>query len=205
MVIEAEPDTIQPKDATTDNAFFVLANVYDGLTARDWSSGQPKIVPKLAESFSQQSDPKTWRFKLRSGLKFTNGEPVNADAVVNMVKAVSDPTTPGQGVDEFGLSGGTATKVDDLTVDITTKAPDSIFPSRMVKMAIPAPQWLNGSPKDASILQAVGSGPYKLAEYVKAGHFLLKANEEYWGTHHRRDQDRLPQRGGRAGRHAPGR
>jgi peptide/nickel transport system substrate-binding protein len=182
MVIEAEPDTIQPKDATTDNAFFVLANVYDGLTARDWTSGEPKIVPKLAESYSQQPDPRTWRFKLRSGLKFHNGEPINADAVVNMVKGVSDPNAPGQGIDEFGLSGATATKIDDLTVDITTKAPDAIFPSRMVKMGIPAPQWLNSSPKDAAITEAIGSGPYKLAEYVKASHFLLKANEEYWST-----------------------
>jgi peptide/nickel transport system substrate-binding protein len=182
MVLEAEPDTIQPKDATTDNAFFVLANVYDGLTARDWSSGEPKIVPKLAESYSQQPDPRTWRFKLRPGLKFTNGEPVNADAVVAMVTNVADPAKPGQGIDEFGLSGATATKVDDLTVDITTRAPDAIFPSRAVKMGIPAPQWLKGQPDDAAITEAVGSGPYKLVEYDRASHFLLQANPEYWST-----------------------
>ena len=54
MVIESEPDTIVPKDATTDNAYFVMGNVYDALTARDWSSGEPKIVGKLAESYTQQ-------------------------------------------------------------------------------------------------------------------------------------------------------
>ena len=48
-------------------------------------------------------------------------------------------------------------------------------------MAIPAPKWLATMPNDASITQAVGSGPYKLAEYVKGSHFLLKANEDYWG------------------------
>ena len=83
MVIEAEPDTILLKDATTDNASFVLGNVYDGLVGRDWSTGDPKLVGELAESFSQsQTDPKTWRFKLRQGLTFINGEPFNADAVV---------------------------------------------------------------------------------------------------------------------------
>jgi peptide/nickel transport system substrate-binding protein len=182
MVLEAEPDTIFPKDATTDNSFFVLANVYDGLTYRDFSSGEPKIVPKLAETYTQQSDPKTWRFKLRSGIKFHNGEPVNADAVVALVTAIADKDKPGQAIDEYGLSGATATKVDELTVDITTRTPDAIFPSRVVKMPIVAPQWFKNSPQDASNLQAVGSGPYKLAEYVKASHFLLKANEEYWGT-----------------------
>ena len=183
MVIETDPDTILPKDATTDNAMFVLGNVYDALTARDWSTpGQPKLVGKLAESYSQQSDPKTWRFKLRPGLKFTNGEPVNADAVVTMVASVTDKDKPGLGIDEFGLSGGSATRIDDLTVDITTKATDAILPSRLARMSIPAPQWLKSGPNDASILTAVGSGPYKLAEYVKASHFLLKANEDYWGT-----------------------
>ena len=51
---------------------------------------------------------------------------------------------------------------DDLTVDITTRAPDAILPSRMVKMPIPAPQWFKSAPQDASILQLVGSGPYRL-------------------------------------------
>ena len=182
MVIEAAPDTIQPKDSTTDNAYFVLGNVYDALTTRDWSSGQPKIVGSLAESFNQQPDPRTWRFKLRPGLKFTNGEPVNADAVVAMVKSVANPDAPARAVDEFGLAGATADKIDDLTVDITTRAPDAIFPSRAVKITIPAPQWQAGGPQDASLTQAVGSGPYKLIEYDKASHFLLRVNEEYWGN-----------------------
>jgi peptide/nickel transport system substrate-binding protein len=183
MVIEAAPDTIQPRDATTDNAMFVMGNVYDGLIGRDWSSGEPKLVGELAETFSQsQSDPKTWRFKLRSGLKFINGEPLNADAVVTMVTYVTDPAKPGLSIDEFGLSGATAAKIDDLTVDITTRTPDAIFPARLVRMAIPAPQWLKSSPQDASITEAVGSGPYRLVEYVRGSHFQLKANPDYWGN-----------------------
>ena len=89
-------DTILPKDASSDNACFVMGNVYDQLTARDWSSGTPKIVGELAESFSQsQTDPKTWRFKLRQGLTFINGEPITADAVVAVVNSVVDPAKPG--------------------------------------------------------------------------------------------------------------
>jgi hypothetical protein len=45
IVFEAEPNTIVPKDSGTNNGYFVLDNVYDHLTARDWSSGQAKIVP----------------------------------------------------------------------------------------------------------------------------------------------------------------
>jgi peptide/nickel transport system substrate-binding protein len=182
MVIEAEPPTILIKDATTDNASFVMGNVFDQLTARDWSSGTPKVVGELAESFSQsQTDPKTWRFKLRQGLTFINGEPITADAVVAVVDSVVDPAKPGTGIDEFGLSGAKATKIDEYTVDITTANADAIFPGRLVRMSIPAPKWLASMPNDSSITQAVGSGPYKLAEYTKGSHFLLKANEDYWG------------------------
>jgi peptide/nickel transport system substrate-binding protein len=182
MVIESDGDTIHPKDGTTDNASFVMYNVYDQLTTRDWSSGTPKIVGKLAESFEQsQSDPKTWRFKLRPGLKFINGEPVNADAVVNMVTFVTNPDQPGLSIDEYGLTGAKATKIDEYTVDITTATPDAIYPSRAVRMPIPAPKWLATMPNDASITQAVGSGPYKLTEFVKGDHFLLQANPDYWG------------------------
>ena len=48
-------------------------------------------------------------------------------------------------------------------------------------MSIPAPKWLAIDAQRRSITQAVGSGPYTLAEYVKGDHFLLKANENYWG------------------------
>ena len=183
MVMEAEPDTIQLKDGTTDNAMFVMGNVYNGLIARDWSSGTPKLVGELAETFSQsQTDPKTWRFKLRQGLTFINGEPLTADAVVAIVDSVTDPAKPGLSIDEFGLNGAKATKIDELTVDITTKEADAIFPARIVRMGIPAPKWFASMPKDSSITQAVGTGAYKLVEYTRGSHFLLQANENYWGT-----------------------
>ena len=66
-------------------------------------------------------------------------------------------------------------------MDITTGAVDAIYPARAAKMPIPAPKWLATMPNDASITQAVGSGPYQLVEFVKGDHFLLKANANYWG------------------------
>src|SRR5262249_41419948 len=73
IVNESEPDTIVPKNASTNISYFVMDNVYDHLTARDISTPENKIVPQLAESWSTV-DPKTWRFKLRQGVKFSNGE-----------------------------------------------------------------------------------------------------------------------------------
>ena len=208
MVIEAEPPTILIKDATTDNASFVMGNVFDQLTARDWSTGDPKIVGELAESFSQsQTDPKTWRFKLRQGLKFINGEPITADAVVAVVDSVVDPAKPGTGIDEFGLTGGKATKIDEYTVDITTANADAIFPGRLVRMSIPAPKWLASMPND-SLDHPGGRQRALQAGRVHQGQPLpAQGQRRLLGTEQaqdRRDQDHLPERSGGAGQHDPG-
>jgi len=184
IVLESEPDTILPKDGTTDNAMFMMANVYSALTYRQFDQlGQPpKIVPHLAESFEQnQSDPKIWRFKLRQGIKFHNGETFNADAVVTTINAALNPDKPGLGLDGWGLRGGSVAKVDDYTVDVTTSAPDAILPNRFAILGIAAPGWLTSNPKDGPVETAVGAGPYKLVEYKRASHFLLQADENYWG------------------------
>ncbi len=179
IVNESQPDTIVPKDGYSHLSFLVLDNVYDHLTARDYSSGVGKLVPQLAESWTRV-EPHTWRFKLRQDVKFTNGEVFNADAVVAAIADMTDPQTPGKAATEYGTLQS-AKKVDDFTADITTKDPDPILPERLVHFPIPAPNWLKTANLETASTQAVGSGPYLLAEYQKGSHLLLKANENYWG------------------------
>ena len=179
VVNESEPDTIVPKDATTNISYFVLDNVYDHLTARDYSSGTGKLVPELADSWTR-GEGNTWRFKLHQGVKFTNGETFNADAVITAVENLADPQAPGRAFTEYG-SMVSAKKVDEFTVDIVTKDPDPILPERLVHFAIPAPNWLKTANLEAASTQAVGSGPYILAEYQTGSHMLFKANLDYWG------------------------
>jgi peptide/nickel transport system substrate-binding protein len=179
IVFENDPDTIVPRDAYTNNGYFVLDNVYDHLVARDWSSGSAKLVPELAESWSQV-DPKTWRFKLRQGVTFTNGEKFNADAVVAAITDIADPQKPGLAIGEYGYPQS-AKKIDDFTAEISTVDPDPIFPERLVHFPIPAPSWLKNANLSVTSTEAVGSGPYILAEYVPKDHLLFKANPNYWG------------------------
>src|SRR5918993_2377325 len=174
VVLEAEPNTLLTKDSTTNNGQLVNNNIYDSLTRFD---PQGKLVGRLAESWSRV-DPTTWRFKLRQGVKFTNGEPFNADAVVFAIEDLNDPQRPGIGLTDYG-SMKTATKVDEFTVDITTPTPDPILPEKNVHFAIPAPNWLKTATLEQRSTTAVGSGPYILAEYVKGQHMLFKANPDY--------------------------
>ena len=177
IVIEAEPNTIVTKDNTTNNGQLVVDNIYDHLTARDNASG--KMAPKLAESWTMVQ-PTTWRFKLRQGVTFSNGEPFNADAIVAAVEDLADPQRPGIGATDFG-SLQSAARVDEYTVDVTTPTPDPILPDKLVHFAIPAPAWLKSAGLETRATQAVGSGPYLLTEFLKGQHLLFKANPNYWG------------------------
>jgi peptide/nickel transport system substrate-binding protein len=179
IVNESEPATIVPKDATSNLSYFVLDNVYDHLIGRDWSSGQGKLVPQLAESWTRV-EPSTWRFKLRQDVKFHNGEVFNADAVVTAVADMADPQKPGQAATEYG-NMVSAKKVDDFRADITTKDPDPILPERLVRFPIPAPSWLKSASAEIQANAAVGSGPYVLAEYQRGSYLLFKSNPNYWG------------------------
>jgi peptide/nickel transport system substrate-binding protein len=179
VVNESEPDTIVTKDASTNISYFVMDNVYDNLTGREFTGGQGKLVPELAESWTR-TDPVTWRFKLRQGVKFHNGEAFNADSIVTAVEDMTNPQQPGRALTEYGAMTG-AKKIDDYTVDIISKDPDPILPSRLARFPIPAPNWLKTANLEISSTQAVGSGPWILAEYVKGSHLLFKANENYWG------------------------
>ena len=88
------------------------------------------LVPVLATSWSPNTDGSVWTFKLRSGVKFNNGEPFNADAVVTSVERLVDPKNGSNALSAFKgvLSPGASHKVDDLTVEFHLDAPNGNFP-----------------------------------------------------------------------------
>ncbi len=110
-------------DPYSRNETFLLTftqNIYDPLVRRDKDL---KVEPALAQSWEQPS-PTVWRFHLRPGVKFQEGQPFTADDVVFSYQRVMAPGSQ--------LNGNFATvkdirKVDDLTVDFETKVPDPIF------------------------------------------------------------------------------
>jgi peptide/nickel transport system substrate-binding protein len=162
---------------TNSLALFIYHQMYDGLATAD---DKGDLQPALATEWKILDDKLTWQFKLRQGVKFHNGEVFNADAVVTAVEDMVNPQQPGRALTEYG-SLQSAKKVDEFTVDIITKDPDPILPVRLVRLAIPAPNWLKTAKLETASTEAVGSGPYILAEWQKGSHLLFKANESYWG------------------------
>src|SRR5262245_35682256 len=110
--------TGDPHRTTLTHAVNVLANMYETLVGRDANLA---LRPGLAVSW-RAVDPTTWEFKLRPGVKFHNGEPLNAQAVKFSFERMLNPQTKWPGAGALRLIKAT-TIVDDLTVRFTTERP----------------------------------------------------------------------------------
>jgi ABC-type transport system substrate-binding protein len=184
-----------------DNGFegyrFCGYTLYDALCNWDLSSATKTsdVVPGLAESWQvDEADKTKWIFKLRQGVKFHDGSPFNADAVVWNYDKLLNKSAPQFDARQVGLIGfripsvKTVKKVDDYTIEITTPAPDAFIPYQVVYIPIASPaQWEKLGKDWAKVNeQPSGTGPFKVDKYVQRQRVEFVANKEYW------DKNRVP-------------
>ena len=174
IALGSEPTTLDPQIREDGGERAVNDNIYETLMAR---TPQGDLEPGLAAGTPKLLNPETWEVKLRSGIKFHNGEPFNADAVVFSIKRIIDPKFNSEQISFFETIRG-AEKVDDLTVKIFTKGPDPILLSRLYWMKMVPSVYT----KDSKFATApVGTGPYKFVRWKRGQTITLEANADYWG------------------------
>jgi peptide/nickel transport system substrate-binding protein len=151
------------------------------------------VRPALAESWTNSPDGKTWTFKLRKNLHWSDGQPITADDVVfTWNNLIYNPDIPNPVRDQFILDGKkfAVTKVDDLTVQVVTPevyapflqsfgANIPIYPKhnllRYANAGFPSAYGVNWDPGDI-----VCDGPYCLKEYKQAEYALLERNPYFF-------------------------
>jgi peptide/nickel transport system substrate-binding protein len=140
------------------------------------------LRPVLATSWSPNKDGSVWTFKLRSGVKFTNGDPMNADAVIASVERLVNPKNASNALSAFKgvLSVGASHKVDDLTVEFHLDAPSGNFPyilsSDNYNCYILPASYTGGFEQSF-----IGTGPFKLEKYIPKVGCSYTRNDSYWG------------------------
>ena len=142
-----------------------------------------QVKPALATSW-RSLDTKTWEFKLRAGVKFHDGSSLSADDVLATIDRVPKvPNTPNSFA-QFTRSIERATKVDDLTVRFVTKDPNPTLPHDLASVfIIPARIAKSATTADFNAGKAaVGTGAFKLVEWVNGDRLVLARNEAYWGV-----------------------
>jgi peptide/nickel transport system substrate-binding protein len=162
-------------DRNTD--VLLKPDVYEGLTQMRFDSGgKLEWVPTLATKWDTTT-PTTWRFTLRQDVKFHDGHTLTADDVVYSINRRLDPSSePTSTI--ANIKG--ATKVDDMTVDVESKAADPYVFRTMSVIPITPDKW--GDDKQKAASTADGTGPYKLDSYTNGGNnAALTQFDGYWG------------------------
>ncbi|MGL4310190.1 MAG: ABC transporter substrate-binding protein [Paracoccaceae bacterium] len=175
IALNEELEVVEPCMASQSNiGRVILQNISETLTELDPANGQLK--PRLAESW-EAVDADTWRFKLRSGVTFSDGSAFDAaDVKHSMERTVSEALTCEIGAKFFGGMKITVEPVDDTTVDITSDPAQPILPLLMSTLTI--------VPSETAmefVKSPVGTGAYTLAEWNAGQSIVLAARDGYWG------------------------
>jgi peptide/nickel transport system substrate-binding protein len=176
LVVPEEPPSLASGESTATYAYPVIRNVEEALLNRDPKTNQ--LVPELATKW-ERTNPATWRFTLRQGVKFHDGTPFNAQAAADSLtyawaKANNMRLRSWIGP-EFEIK-----PVDEYTIDVVTESPDPLLPTRMFFAPIVSPKMIKENLADYP-LKPVGTGPYKFVEWVKGQNIKLTANPDWWG------------------------
>lgn len=174
IAMQADPPTLDPQKPGGPVGDNFYRNMFDTLLSQD-ASGE--VIEGIATSWEQQ-DETTWRFGLRDDATFTDGEPVNAEAVKFTIERILEPGAV-RNLYTFGNLVG-AEVVDEYTVDIVSKAPDPLMPIRVTDLYILPPQATAEAGEEGFGEAPVGSGPYMLKEWEPNQRIVLEANADYW-------------------------
>jgi peptide/nickel transport system substrate-binding protein len=200
----ADAGTLDPAAETSANSLAPSTHIYEGLTGFD--PGTTTVHPVLATGWEASDDGLEWIFPLREGVTFQDGTPFNADAVVFNFERWWDLDHPySKGADTFlywiyqfaGFKGETnddgspksvvagIEKVDDMTVKLLLNRPNASLLNNLAMenfwFASPAAVEEQGENYGTAEGLAVGTGPFKVGEWVKEDHITLDRYDDYWG------------------------
>jgi len=157
----------------------VLLHIMETLVTLDLKDLSPK--PLLAKRW-EIVDGKTYRFHLREGITFHDGEPLNAQAVKYSLDRFIAPETSSPRALYLKMVAKIKV-VDDFTLDIILKNPFGPFLQHLAYQgaAIVSPKAAQELGLDKFGFQPIGTGPFKLKEWRKGEEIVLTRNETYWG------------------------
>ncbi|WP_158726826.1 ABC transporter substrate-binding protein [Tomitella fengzijianii] len=171
MPSSLDPTKTQPAGSTGGTE---MANIYDLLVRYDAEKQQ--YVPQLAESLTESDDHLTWTIGLRDGVTFSDGTPLDAQAVVDSMNRFTK--NRGANSQQFQAGVKSIEATDPQTVTVTLNAPWSEFPAILTfgygMILAPAAY------ADPNNFKPIGAGPYTVADFAPASSLELAPREDYW-------------------------
>lgn len=174
LAMSVDLQTLDGSQSVTTYHRIVFKHIYDPLITLDPSF---TVQPALAERWENR-DPLTWRFHLRKGVSFQNGEPFTAEAVRFTFEQARRPTA--QSRSTLGIIKDIRI-VDDYTIDLVTGSPlantlnqlsDIVFPVAPKYYAQVGPEEFSRAP--------IGTGPYKVESWHRGDRITLARHDGWW-------------------------
>jgi peptide/nickel transport system substrate-binding protein len=182
------PPDLDPGELPGFQAWFVIQNVCEGLTKIVLNAdGQIEIEPLLAESYEQSADGSAWTFTLRPDVRFHDGTPFNAEAVIFSHERMMNPDHPhydprysqlGEPLDQIIEQ---IEAVDDATVRFTLRQPANPYflNWEAFAMAVSPTAVEEFGPEFG--LNIIGTGPFRLDRFDATGNTIeVSRNPDYW-------------------------
>jgi peptide/nickel transport system substrate-binding protein len=158
-----------------------LTNIFhmasDSLVERDLDD--LSIKPNLAVSWKRLDD-RTWEFRLREGVKFHNGNPLNSEAVRYTIEdRILNPDLKARLRGAYTFIERVEI-LDDLNFRVHTKGPYPLILERFCTFFPYDPEWCRENGEEHVVENIMGTGPYRFVRWDKGNRLVLEKNHDYW-------------------------
>jgi peptide/nickel transport system substrate-binding protein len=176
-----EPDSLNPGMAVLTESFSIFSLIYDSLYELNLDG---TYSLSLAESVDVSKDGKVWKFKIRNGVKFSDGEPVTAEDVAFSFNLYSAHEAEYIYMPGYTSAFESVVAPSKSEVVITLKEAIPNMESQLFGLyVLPKHIWADMKDptiKDLPLEESVGSGPFKLVEYVPGQFIRLETNKNHF-------------------------
>ncbi len=172
-----DPQTLWPNGTTASDNLNAGSAMVEGLF---WQDPRDNVIkPLLATSYEHET-PTSVLIKLREGVSFTNGEPMNADAVVHSINIFMDKEkTPAYA--RVAVAFDSVEKVDDHTVRLKLKYPYPPLALGLTQIVVTPPKYWAEVGLEAYGQKPIGTGPFKFVSWDRDDKLVMTRNDDYWG------------------------
>jgi peptide/nickel transport system substrate-binding protein len=192
IAMNGSPSDLDPHSVYDYRSAMPLRGPYEGLIALD-GSATDKYVPVLAESWAPNEDRSVWTFKLRPGVTFHDGSPVNGEAVrKSFVRFLTMGLGPSGAFHRFITEPEQITAPDEMTVVFDCGRPQALLEKYLTSQYGPLVanvDVLMRNEEDGDQghgwatlnEEGVGTGPYRIVEFEPEQQLTLERYDDYWG------------------------